>query len=95
MILEVYFLARVRYWILLVFCFVILYWLVENWIVLCGLSFGCMDKIKFLLGLIFLLLVDIKVNIIFCCKKKKVFIDVIMYNFFVYCRYFFFLFCYL
>lgn len=93
MILEVYFLARVRYWILLVFCFVILYWLVENWIVLCGLSFGCMDKIKFLLGLIFLLLVDIKVNIIFCCKKNLV-LDFKMYNFFVYCR-FFILFCYL
>lgn len=69
MILEVYFLARVRYWILLVFCFVILYWLVENWIVLCGLSFGCMDKIKFLLGLIFLLLEGkfLKLYIKVCC----------------------------
>lgn len=94
MILEVYLLARVRYWTLLVFCSVTLYWLVENWTVPCGLSFGCMDKTKFLLGPILPLLTDTKVNTISCCKKKKVFIDVTMYNSSVYCRYLFFLLCY-
>lgn len=91
MILEVYLLARVRYWTLLVFCSVTLYWLVENWTVPCGLSFGCMDKTKFLLGPILPLLADTKVNTISCWKKKKeVFIDVTMYNSSVYCRYLFF-----
>lgn len=68
------------------FCSVTLYWLAENSTVPCGLSFGCMDKTKFLLEPILPLLADTKVNTISCCKKKKV-SDLKMYDSSVYSRF--------